>query len=174
MGEAGDTLESCTIPGGRLGVFAPVSDPDAPEGGLAIRLPDPGTVGRYCDLPGEVVVRFVGVEGTDTGRVAKLELTAKVAGSLDVAELLDERAEAEGVPPNDYDEADLERTLEGHGVLTWDLARNRMRSLTFEAKTTSTFSAAWSVGAGEHDLPIEVTQVAHGSLAIAAEVADAE
>lgn len=167
-------LDELLQPGGRLGVFPAGGGGDAPEGGVSIRLPDPSSIGRYCDLPGEFTVTFEGVEDEGGARVAKLVLVAKVEGALDVADSLDERAEAEGIPRNDYDEAELERALEGRGVLRWDLGLGRMRSLTFEADVKTTFSAAWSVDAGGMDLPIEVTQTAHGTLAIAAAVEAAD
>lgn len=121
--------------------------PEAPEGGIAISVPNANDHFDWTAIEGDIKARWKSTEADDDRRVAEIVLSVELNGSQDLSEALEDAAADRGVEES-YEVADASLDLEGEVVVLWDLDANRPLSVSGELEGASAFEAAWTIDAG--------------------------
>lgn len=156
-------------PGGDVDHRAPTEEPeDKPEGAIALVVPTPGGHGAWSEMDGTIGATFESIDKNEEGlRLAKIVLEIDASGDFDLIEELATEAEERG-SADDYDSAELERTVKGELVIFWDLDGKRPHAVTGELEGTTAFNASWTVDAGGFQLEAETERQSEDSYVIEA------
>ncbi|MEM8709916.1 MAG: hypothetical protein AAGG01_03110 [Planctomycetota bacterium] len=164
-------LVDLLLPGGEVVVDTPEDSGDVPDGAISITVPSAGDIKGHDELEGDLTGTFQEVVAEDEGSFARIVIKVDVSAEIDIVDLLEQAAEDRGVEES-YNEAVLDRAMEGELTLLWDLKNHRAASLEGVLSGTEELVADWSIDAGGNNIEIQVSSSAEITKTIEATFAD--